>query len=67
MNWEYKTVPVVLDAGFFAVNSTVYPEKMDALMNSLGRDRWELVSAVDLEQHGGMTRMIVLLFKRSRD
>jgi hypothetical protein len=63
MRFEYKTVKVEtgglmggkLDAG-----------KLDGMLNDLGRDGWELVTAFDTSMGAGTTRDIVAIFKRQR-
>lgn len=59
--WEYKTIKLgttgflggILDASAF-----------EQLLNNLGRDGWELVSAFDTNQSYGQTRDVVAVFKR---
>jgi len=62
MKWEYTTLKLET-SGFMGgkFDETV----LNAKMNELGRDRWELVSAFDTNMGHGATRDIVLLFKRS--
>jgi hypothetical protein len=61
MKWEYRQLRIAT-GGFLGGK---YDEAtLDAAMNRLGREGWELVVAFDTNQSGGQTRDIVLLFKR---
>lgn len=45
MQWEYKTIKLAT-TGFW-VTGNLDEAKFNDLLNDLGRDRWELVSAFD--------------------
>lgn len=62
-HWEYKTVALAAH-GFLGgkLDLTAF----DALLNSLGRDGWELVNAFDTSQGHGATRDVIAVFKRPR-
>ena len=59
--WEYKTVKLAT-AGFSG--GKLDTDVFEKLLNGLGRDGWELVSAFDTNQSGGVTRDVVAVFKR---
>jgi hypothetical protein len=63
MEWEYKAV-TLRTQGFWGgeVNIT----ELEALMNNLGRDGWELTSSLGTNEGYGRSRNVVLLFKRQR-
>ena len=61
MRWEYKTV--TLGTGGF-MGGKFESKTLDAMLNELGRDGWEMVSAFDTSQGAGMPREIVAIFKR---
>lgn len=62
MRWEYKTIKLAT-TGFW-VGGKLDEAKFDAMLNELGRDGWELVSAFDTNQSYGATRDVVAAFKR---
>ena len=62
MKWEYKTVKFDV-AGWWAPN--VDPHKLDAELNRLGAEGWELVSAFDTNWSHGASRDVVAIFKRA--
>ena len=59
--WEYKTIKVAA-TGF--LGGKLDSPAFEALLNGLGRDGWELVSAFDTNQSYGQTRDVVAVFKR---
>ena len=63
MRWEYKTVKLAT-TGF--LGGKLDELKLDALMNQLGAEGWELVSAFDTAVCYGATRDVVAVFKRPR-
>ena len=65
MQWEYKTVKLAT-SGFW-VGGNLDETRFNAMLNDLGRDRWELVSAFDTNQTYGATRDVVAIFKRPAD
>jgi hypothetical protein len=62
--WEYTTVKLDIP-GFFGPK--LNPGEVDAQLNALGREGWELVSALDLTEGHGHSKQIVCILKRSRD
>lgn len=63
MRWEYKAIK--LDAaGFWLSQGHVDEAALETVMNRLGSDGWELVSAFDTSRGGGGTRDVIAVFKR---
>jgi hypothetical protein len=62
MHWEYKTV-VYKKAGW--LTGSLDPIQLESILNEIGRERWELVSAAPNGYHGSQ-RGLVLIFKRPR-
>jgi hypothetical protein len=65
MRWEYRTVTFGASSGFwpFAAGGDVDQDEITATLNHLGRDGWELVSALDTSNVRG-TRLVVCILKR---
>ena len=63
MKWEYKTIKLAA-TGF--VGGKIDELKLDAMMNDLGSQGWEMVAALDTNQCDGQTRDVVVIFKRGR-
>ena len=61
--WEYRTIDVNLE-GFFIPE--VNTASLDDMMNSLGNDGWELVTAFDVNRGHGRSSSVVATFKRPR-
>ena len=59
--WEYKTVRID-PSGFVGGNLDV--QDLDAKLNSMGHDGWELGSTIETNWGEGATRYVYLLFKR---
>ncbi|MBN1593065.1 MAG: DUF4177 domain-containing protein [Candidatus Coatesbacteria bacterium] len=64
MKWEYKTIQ--MGAGGL-IGGRISTDKLEALMNSLGSEGWELVTSFATSFGAGMTRDAVLIFKRKID
>ncbi|MBT5613124.1 MAG: DUF4177 domain-containing protein [Lentisphaerae bacterium] len=62
MVWEYRTIKI--DAKGWFVGGKVDEQSLDQSMNDLGRDGWELVTALDTNTEGGASRHILAIFKR---
>ena len=66
MKWEYKAVK--LDAsGVWLSQGQVDEAGLESVLNQLGGQGWELVSAFDTSRGGGGTRDVILLLKRPLD
>ena len=61
MRWEYKTIKLAAK-GF--LGGKFNEGELDAFMNDLGADGWELVTAFDTNKSYGETRDVVAIFKR---
>ena len=64
MEWEYKAVTLRTE-GFWGGEVDI--AQLEALMNNLGRDGWELTSALGTNEGYGRSRNVVLLFKRPKE
>jgi hypothetical protein len=63
MKWNYKVIK--LDAsGFWLSQGHVDEKALQAEMNRLGAQGWELVSTFDTNLGGGGTRDVVAVFKQ---
>jgi hypothetical protein len=58
--WEYKTIKLAT-TGFSG--GKLDTDVFENLLNGLGREGWELVSAFDTNQAYGSTRDVVAVFK----
>ena len=61
MNWEYKTIK--LEAKGF-MGGKLDEKELDALMNELGEQGWEISAAFDTNMQAGTTRDAIIIFKR---
>lgn len=61
MRWEYKTVQFAAK-GF--LGGKLDSGQIEAHMNSLGAEGWELVTAFDTNYGQGATRDVLIIFKR---
>lgn len=59
--FEYKTLKT-REKGFWS--SKVDADELEAYLNKLGREGWELVSSFETNTYQGSTNEIVLIFKR---
>ena len=62
MKWEYKTIKLATRG---MLGGKFDEGTLDAFMNDLGRDGWELVTGFDTNKAYGESRDIVVIFKRS--
>ena len=62
-NWEYKTMKLATK-GF--LGGKFDESTLDAFMNQLGSQGWELVAAFDTNKSYGETRDVVVIFKRAK-
>lgn len=63
MDWEYYTYKIKT-GGFWGAK--VDNQKLDDALNEIGRQGWELVSVVGLNVTYGITKEVVMFFKRAR-
>lgn len=61
VHWEYKTVKI--NPGGIT-GGKVDEGDIDAMLNGLGAEGWELTSAFDTNVTHGATRHVVLIMKR---
>ncbi|MEM9479129.1 MAG: DUF4177 domain-containing protein [Verrucomicrobiota bacterium] len=59
--WEYKTIKL---AAHGWSGGKIDELKLDALMNDLGSQGWELAVGLDTNHSYGQTRDVVIIFKR---
>ena len=64
MKWEYKTIAFELSGGQWTVGGKPDTAAIDASLNKMGAEGWELLSVMDTNQGGGATRFMVYTFKR---
>ncbi len=64
MKWEYRTMKVPATGGF--LGGKFNEEILDARLNELGEQRWELVAAFSTHQGYGQSRDVVAIFKREK-
>lgn len=57
MKWEYSTLTIETDRW----TSEEYISKR---LNNMGKDGWEMVSAFGTSKFEGVTREVVMIFKR---
>ncbi|MES2624907.1 MAG: DUF4177 domain-containing protein [Pseudomonadota bacterium] len=62
MQWEYRTI---LYKKATLLTGTIDIAELETILNEVGRERWELVSAAP-NMHLGTQRGFVLIFKRQR-
>jgi len=62
MKWEYKTIS--LRATGWLSGGKVDTGQLDALMNTLGANGWELVAALSTNEVSGSTRDVLAILKR---
>ena len=62
--WEYKSISLRTKGG--VLRSMNFRDDLAEQCNSAGREGWELVSAVPLDDIRGRTDTVCLMFKRSR-
>ena len=63
MKWEYKTIKV--DTKGF-VGGKFDEANLDQVLNALGENGWELVSAFDTNAEGGASRHVIGILKRPK-
>ncbi len=61
--WEYKVIKTKA-RGFWG--GKIEPHEVEAMMNGLGAQGWELVNAFDTSEGWGNTRDVVMVFKRGK-
>ena len=64
MKWEYRTVKLSTQ-GFWS-GGELDEAALDAAMNDIGEEGWELVSAFGTNKGFGESRDVVVIFKRPK-
>lgn len=64
MKWEYRTIKLAASGSW--IGGKIDEAKLDQMMNDLGAQGWELVSALDTNEAYGSTRDVVVIFKRQK-
>ena len=65
MHWEYKTIKIAAAISFWTVD--IDEKKLEQVINDLGADGWELVSALSVTHGYGSTKNILAIFKRRKN
>ncbi|BCX47366.1 conserved hypothetical protein [Haloferula helveola] len=60
--WEHRSL--VIETGGWGSRGVIQTSEVDARMNELGRDGFELVSAIPVSDGSVGTKRIALFFKR---
>ena len=61
--WEYKTIQVPFSKGWGTPQ--LDRDGVDTILNHLGQDGWEVVSALTTNQENGRSGEVIILLKRS--
>ena len=61
--WEYKTLKIPTDHGFFS-GTDFDSDRLAELLNGQGAEGWELVSVFDIEKVKGGSKFVVAVLKR---
>ena len=61
MRWQYKVVKISI-GGFLGPQTSM--EKLEAVLDQLGQDGWELVDVEDTSAERGVSDDLLLFFKR---
>jgi hypothetical protein len=64
MKWEYKTIKLKAKG---LIGGKTDEVKLDAMMNELGAQGWEIAAAFDTNEAYGSTRDVLVIFKRQKD
>jgi hypothetical protein len=63
MKWEFKTIKLEASG---LLGGKLDEKKLDAMMNELGEQGWEISAAFDTNMQAGTTRDAVIIFKRQK-
>lgn len=61
MRWQYRVIKIGI-GGFLGTQTTM--EKLEAVLDQLGQDGWELVNVEDTSVQRGVSDDLLLFFKR---
>ena len=62
--WEYRTEK--MGVGGWLISGILDTSAFDSMLNSLGDQGWELISAFDTNQTQGASRKAIAVFKRPK-
>lgn len=62
--WEYKTI--TMEATGFWVGGKIDAPRLNAALNRLGDEGWEVTTAFDTNQAYGSTRDVVVILRREK-
>jgi hypothetical protein len=63
--FEYKVLAVPTKKGWFVTGGNINFEELDAKLNELGADGWEVVSGTGLNRYPGTTENVMIILKRT--
>jgi hypothetical protein len=63
MKWEYKTIKLEASG---IMGGKLDEKKLDAMMNELGEQGWEISAAFYTNMQAGTTRDAIIIFKRQK-
>jgi hypothetical protein len=61
--WEYKTLKLSTESGFFT-GTDFDTEALEQHLNTLGAEGWELSSSFSIEMYRGESKFVVAVLKR---
>jgi hypothetical protein len=64
MRWQYRVIKISI-GGFVGPHTSM--EKLEAVLDQLGQDGWELVNVEDTSVQRGVSDDLLLFFKRPLD
>jgi hypothetical protein len=64
--WEYNTLKIPTDVGFFS-GTDFDSDRFAELLNGQGAHGWELVSVFDIEMMHGGSKFVVAVMKRPKE
>lgn len=62
--YEYNVLKMDVRGGFFSGGGVVDADSLQAKLDSLGKEGWELVNTFDTNMQEGRSRDLILIFKR---
>jgi hypothetical protein len=63
--WEYKTLKISAEHGFFS-GTDFDADELAELLNAQGAEGWELVSVFDIEMLQGGSKFVIAVMKRPK-
>jgi hypothetical protein len=65
MQWEYATLKIPTDFGFFS-GTDFDASKLGDQLNVYGEHGWEVISVFDIEKVKGGSKFVVVIMKRPK-